>query len=218
MLNLLRRTGRGLAPEVVADGWRPGEDIIWIDLVSPTPEEERAVEQAYGIDLPTREEIAHVEPSSRLYQEDGATFLTATLLARADEPHPVATPVTFVLLADLLITVRYEPLKAFSIFAQRCAKLPLGDGGEAALELLDAIVERCAEVLEQQSALVHETSVASAQHRLRAAAHRPGARPVDHLDGPQEPGLAQPPGQLRGPGSGVPETGEPAQPPDLDPA
>jgi magnesium transporter len=160
MLNLLRRTGRGLAPETVGEGWRPGEDIIWIDLVSPTPEEERAVEQAYGVDLPTRAETAHLEPSSRLYQEDSATFLTATLLARADEPHPVATPVTFVLLADVLITIRYEPLRAFSIFSQRCANVAIADGGEAALELLDAVVERCAEVLEQQSALVHETSVA----------------------------------------------------------
>jgi len=160
MLNLLRRSARGFATEPAGVDWRPGDDIIWIDLISPTPEEERAVEGAYGIDLPTREEAAHLEPSSRLYQENGATFLTATLLARADEPHPVATQVTFVLIDGVLITVRYEPLKAFSIFAQRCAHVQVSDGGEAALELLDAIVERSAEVLEQQSSLVHETSVA----------------------------------------------------------
>lgn len=160
MLNLLRRAARGFAPLTISKGWRPTDDVIWIDLVSPTREEETAVEEAYGIELPTREETAHLEPSSRLYQEGGATFLTATLLARVDEPRPVATPVTFVLLADVLITIRYEPLRAFSIFAQRCNHIPLADGGEAALELLDAIVERSAEVLELQSSLVHETSVA----------------------------------------------------------
>ena len=94
MLNLLRIDGGGLTPVTLAEGWAPPSDAVWIDLANPTREEELAVEQAYGIDLPTREEIAHVEPSSRLYQEDGATFLTATLLARADEPRPVATPVT----------------------------------------------------------------------------------------------------------------------------
>lgn len=160
MLNLLRRGAKGFVLQPVSGEWRPSDDVVWIDLLSPTPEEEAAVEGAYGIDLPTREETAHLEPSSRLYQEDGATFLTATLLGRADEPHPVATPVTFVLIADVLITIRYEPLKAFSIFAQRCAHAPVADGGEAALELLDAIAERSAEVLELQSNLVHETSVA----------------------------------------------------------
>ncbi len=67
---------------------------------------------------------------------------------------------TLVLTKDVLITIRYEQLKAFTIFAQRCAHAPVNDGGEAALELLDAIVERCAEVLEHQSNLVHETSTA----------------------------------------------------------
>ncbi len=160
MLNLLRRAARGFVPQTVDADWRVSDDVIWIDLVNPTAEEERAVEEAYGLDLPTREETKHLEPSSRLYQESGATFLTATLLARADEPHPVATPVTLVLANDVLITIRYEPLKAFTIFAERCAHAPVADGGEAALELLDAIVERSAEVLEQQSNLVHETSVA----------------------------------------------------------
>lgn len=160
MLNLLRRGARGFIPHTVSSEWRPTEDVIWIDLVSPTADEERAVEGAYGVDLPTREETAHLEPSSRLYQEDGATFLTASLLAKADEPHPIVTPVTFVLIDNVLITIRYEPLKAFSMFAQRCSHVEVADGGEAALELLDAIVERAAEVLELQSNLVHETSVA----------------------------------------------------------
>lgn len=160
MLNLLRRGARGFVSQTVGGDWRPSDDVIWIDLHSPTEEEVAAVEGAYGIDLPTREETAHLEPSSRLYQENGSTFLTATLLARADEPHPVVTPVTFALADDVLVTLRYEQLKAFSIFAQRCAHVPVRDGGEAALDLLDAIVERAAEVLEQQSNLVHETSVA----------------------------------------------------------
>ena len=152
MLNLLRRAARGFVPLTVDANWRASDDIIWIDLVDPTPDEEAAVEAAYGIDLPTREEARHLEPSSRLYQEAGATFLTATLLARAEEPHPVASPVTLVLVNDVLITIRYEPLKAFTIFAERCAHAPVADGGEAALELLDAIVERSAEVLERSRA------------------------------------------------------------------
>jgi magnesium transporter len=160
MLNLLRRATRGFVAETLSDDWRPPEDVIWIDLVSPTREEELAVERAFAIDLPTREETNHLEPSSRLYQEDGATFLTATLSAHSEDQHPIGTPVTFVLVRGVLITVRYEVLKAFTIFAQRCQNVPLADGAEAILELLDAVIERAAEILERESSRVHENSAA----------------------------------------------------------
>ncbi len=159
MLNLLRRAAHGLVTETVGADWRPPEDTIWISLVSPTREEELSVEAAFGIDLPTREEMAHLEPSSRLYQEDGATFLTATLLSHSEDQHPIPTPVTFVLAEGVLITVRYEELKAFRIFAERCKHVRIEAGAEVLLELLDAVIERAAEVLERESGRVQDTSV-----------------------------------------------------------
>ncbi len=160
MLSILRRGVGGFLVETPIPRWRPPEDVVWIDLLSPSREEELAVEEAFGIDLPTREEMAHLEPSSRLYQEDGATFLTATLLAHSDEHHPIATPATFVLVKGVLVTIRYEALRAFSIFAQRCEHTPIADGADAMLDLLDAVVERAAEVLERESARVQDDSVA----------------------------------------------------------
>ncbi len=160
MLNVLRRATHGFVSETAGPEWVVAEDVIWIDIISPSRDEELAVERAFDIDLPTREETAHLEPSSRLYQEDGATFLTATLLAHSENQHPIGTPVTFVLVRGVLITIRYEQLRAFSIFAQRCQHVPLDDGADAALELLDAVVERTAEILERESAKVQEDSVA----------------------------------------------------------
>ena len=52
------------AGTVVPDG------VVWLDLVAPSFEEEAAVEAALSIDIPTREELAEIEASSRLYQED----------------------------------------------------------------------------------------------------------------------------------------------------
>ena len=57
-------------------------DAVWIDLVEPTANEESKVEGVLGIDIPTREELAEIEASSRLYQEDGAVFMTANLIRR----------------------------------------------------------------------------------------------------------------------------------------
>ena len=73
------------------------EEAVWLDLLNPDRAEEAAVERMLGIDVPTREEMQEIEPSSRLYEGDGALFLTATVVSGADAEHPETTPVTFVL-------------------------------------------------------------------------------------------------------------------------
>jgi magnesium transporter len=50
-----------------------------IDLLAPTTEEEQALEAALGLDIPTREEMQAIELSSRLYEENGTLFMTATI-------------------------------------------------------------------------------------------------------------------------------------------
>lgn len=158
MLKLLRRD-TGFSVEAVGPGWTLSPEIVWIDLESPTRDEELAVERAIGVDLPTREEVAQIEPSSRLYQENGATFMTATLLASADTGHPVETPATFVLCRGVLVTIRYASLRAFSVFATRAARdAETHKGEEALFGLLDAVVERLAEILELTAARVEQTS------------------------------------------------------------
>ncbi len=68
----------------------------WIDLVSPTREEDAKVERFLGIEVPTREDQADIEPSEILYAEHGARYLTARLLCRADEAEPILTAVSFI--------------------------------------------------------------------------------------------------------------------------
>jgi magnesium transporter len=160
MLHVLRRGVPAFDTVVGADGWRPDPDVIWIDLEKPTREEELAVEKALGVELPTPEEMAHLEPSSRLYQEDGATFLTANILAHSADSIPTVEPVTFVLTKGMLVTLRYEQLRAFSVFAERAHHADVGSGVAAFLGLLDAIVERLAEILDRTGDAV-ETASAS---------------------------------------------------------
>lgn len=125
--------------------------LVWIDLVDPTGEEEAGLEKHLGIDIPTREEMEEIEVSSRLYTEDGASFMTAILPAKADEDDPEMAPVTFILNGARLITVRYHEPRAFQTFPKRAQKTPMGceDGGGALLALLGVIVDRLADVLER---------------------------------------------------------------------
>ncbi len=103
--------------------------------------------------------MAQIEPSSRLYREDGATFMTATLISKSEEG-PLSVPVTFVLHKGLLVTIRYDELRAFSVFAIRAPAVGLSTGTSALFGLLDAVVERLAEILESQDSAVETASVA----------------------------------------------------------
>jgi magnesium transporter len=89
-----------------------GQVPVWLDLLNPTAEEDRSVEQMLGISLPTHEEMEEIEPSARLYNESGAEFMTITAAALLDSDEPETTPITFVLKGPTLATVRYMEPKA----------------------------------------------------------------------------------------------------------
>jgi magnesium transporter len=130
------------------------EQSAWIDLVTPTAEEESAVEAALGIDVPTKDEMQDIATSSRLYQEGMALFMTATILTRSDTSHPEASAVTFILTPERLITVRYAEPLAFANFRKRRDANPaaFATGTSVFQGLLDAVVERIADILENVGA------------------------------------------------------------------
>jgi magnesium transporter len=136
------------------------EDASWIDLINPTREEEKKVERALKFDVPTREEQQEIEASSRLYQENGAYFMTATLLYQSNEGDPKTTPVTFILAGQRLVTVRYAEPRAFSIYVARCnrADTDLKTGSAVLIGLLETIIDRLADFIERLQAEVEGLS------------------------------------------------------------
>lgn len=135
-----------------------GDDLIWIDLDHPTVEEEKALEAWLGVELPTREEMKDIEPSSRLYREDGATYMTAALVWKAETDAPELTNVGFVLVRDRLVTIRYaepKPFRVFSAHAER-EKTVLPGGAATLVTLLEGIVDRSADILERAAQQIDE--------------------------------------------------------------
>ncbi len=122
----------------------------WIDLNAPSTADRQLVEQTFGIELPTREEMREIELSSRVYREAGGAFMTATVLCRADAPVPETMDITFVLTGDTLITLRFDDPKPFYGFHNQVTKqgVRLDNGISSFLSLLDAILDRIADVLE----------------------------------------------------------------------
>ena len=140
--------------------WTLPPDAVWIDLLNPTPDEDRAVEAALGLSVPTREEMAELEASSRLYRENGATYVTADLIHHGDADMPGLDPVTFVLTAGPLVTIRYFDPRPFALLLDKLDREPAlcGTGADLFLHLMEAIIDRASDVLSTNAAKVEAVS------------------------------------------------------------
>jgi magnesium transporter len=133
---------------------------VWIDLLQPSREEERAVQDALHIELPTREEMQEIESSSRLYREEDMLVLSATFGYGVETGEFSSPPISVVLIANALVTVRYATPKAFPVFAARCQKTPslVTSGDAVMLHLFEQIVDRLADILERIGADMERAS------------------------------------------------------------
>ena len=149
-------------------------EVAWIDLIHPTAAEEDRIEALLGIEIPTREEMAEIEISSRLYREGDAIYMTASLLIGSEGPAPASAPITFILTHTHLITVRYSEPGAFRIFLRQGQKpdagLKTADGIFVAL--LEAVIDRTADILEKVGADMDSVSRGVFQAELQAGVSR----------------------------------------------
>ena len=151
MIHLYDCAGVCLDTPATTDAALP-EAACWIDMLHPTPEEELQVETLIGVEVPSRDELRDIEPSSRLYVENGAAYLTASVVSKADSDFAEITDIGFVLAGARLVTIRYGEPKAFTVFAANAPRELVGQGGhDVVSRLIEAMVDRSAEVLEQRS-------------------------------------------------------------------
>jgi magnesium transporter len=160
MLSVHVPRGTSLERLVVEESGAVPEGAVWFDLVSPTLPEDKLVERALGVAVPTREEMQEIEVSSRLYVESGARYMTATLMCQSDTASPKTTPVTFILAGHKLVTVRYDEPRPFTLISNKLARqCPVTVSGETVLmDLLDAVIDRAADILERAGAEIDRVS------------------------------------------------------------
>jgi magnesium transporter len=159
MLSCFLPTPDGLCRRGLEHGALPAA-TLWADLLEPSVEEEQAVERLVGVDVPTREEMQEIEASSRLYEDNGALYLTLTVLANSSGDRPEAAAITFMLASGRLVTLRYVdplPFRQFIAHAERHAAAT-GSAPLVLAGLLEAIIERIADVLERIGADLDEMS------------------------------------------------------------
>src|ERR1043165_3375767 len=176
MLSAFVPQPQGLARfELRAGAAIPGE-AIWLDLLEPTPSEEKQVESFLSIDVPTRDEMREIESSNRLYEEDGSLYMTATVVTKLDSDLPESTQITFILSSAKLVTNRYVdplPFRRFIAYAERhpnsCTSPPAVLAG-----LVESVINRVADVIERVATALDGASGEA------FAAPRPPPGPLPH--------------------------------------
>jgi magnesium transporter len=146
MMFAWERDGTRLAP---LGAGKPLTDALWIDLYRPQPEQVAQV-TALGIEVPTLEDMEEIEISNRLYREGEIDYLTVVLPGQSPTKEQITGPVTFILSATRLVTVRHHAPRPFETYPTRADKVGLGcgDADRLFLSLIEEIIGRLADLLE----------------------------------------------------------------------
>ncbi len=136
------------------------QNALWIDLLCPTESEKDFAEHYLQLDIPSKQEMVEIEPSSRLYAEEDTLYMTATMVAQSDQPEAKADAVTFILSENRLITIRYiEPL-AFNLYISKLKRSKNNEHNaiDMFISLLETTTDRLADILEKVSYKFDEIS------------------------------------------------------------
>lgn len=89
------------------------ENLVWVDLHDPAPEEIRLVQETFGITFPSRQDQEEIETSSRYIEEQGRIVINSTfLLYDASSGRMEENEITFILTQKQLFSLRYFESKA----------------------------------------------------------------------------------------------------------
>ncbi|MBB3644375.1 magnesium transporter [Rhizobium sp. BK619] len=164
------RDNDGAVRSAGADDDLPGQ-VIWMDLFNPDEKEIEFIQRRAKVRVPTRDALSEIEASSRLSREGKVLYLSAPVIGHATIGEAELSPAGFIVGPDFLVTVRYESLPTFDAVAERLQQdETLASGMGVFVALLEAIVDRGADVLEHLAAAVDEVSKTVFKGNLKGSA------------------------------------------------
>ena len=135
----------------------PYENVIWIDLFSPSGDEKRNVEHFLGTTIQNRAQAEEIEISSRFSETDQAIFANTSFLIPGPDEYTEET-VSFILSGNILTTLRECPLKSFTDLQRRIMAFPkIYDYGHVAfLSILENRIDLDADMVELVSKEINQ--------------------------------------------------------------
>ncbi|MBQ5613730.1 MAG: magnesium/cobalt transporter CorA [Alistipes sp.] len=94
------------------------DDILWIDLFSPTIKEQKAVENFMEVSLLTKQQAEEIESSSKYSETENAIFSNSNFFV-VGEGRMSVEPISFIICEGVLITVRNAESRTFNEASKR---------------------------------------------------------------------------------------------------
>ncbi len=156
---------------------------LWIDLLHPTAEEVERVERLAAIHIPPHEKMQEIEASSRLFHRGDALVATVPVLTGSSGLEPRNAAVTFIFTGRRLVTVRYDSPQAFNAYADWLSQSGThpSTAGEILLGLMEAMIDRIADVLETLVADLDKASHRIFHQHGKASRRRASSRELETL-------------------------------------
>lgn len=126
--------------------------LVWLDMVSPTPEENIAVERSLKLELPTRQESEEIEYSSRYWEDESGIWINTPFLVK-EEDNIANETVSFILKGNFLTTIRFSELRIFTEFSRKLRLTPRAfhSGADVLSGILAMRVDLDADLIENLS-------------------------------------------------------------------
>lgn len=132
-------------------------DLIWIDLISPTEEEKKQVEKAFGIALFTEQESEEIESSSRYNETETEIGININFL-RLFEGSYLNEAVSFILKENFLITQRDDEYKSFTDTYRKIKTIKPKNGIDLFMTIFEMRIDFDADFIEN---ITEKTTVVS---------------------------------------------------------
>ncbi len=94
------------------------DDILWIDLMSPTIKEQKSVENFMEVNLMTRQQIEEIESSSKYSETENAIYSNVNFFLSTPDGFFVE-PVSFIVCEGVLVSAHNSELRTFNDTAKR---------------------------------------------------------------------------------------------------
>ena len=128
------------------------EDVLWIDLLSPSGEEKHTVDDFLGEEIQSRAQAEEIESSSRYSETDNAIFANTNFLMPGPEDYTMEA-VSFTFVEDCLTTLRDVPIRSFTELQRRIVARPqmYPNGYTVFVSIMDQRVDLDADMIELMS-------------------------------------------------------------------
>ena len=128
------------------------EDVLWIDLLSPSGEEKHTVDDFLGEEIQSRAQAEEIESSSRYSETENAIFANTNFLMPGPEDYTMEA-VSFTFVGGCLTTLRDVPIRSFTELQRRIVARPqmYPNGYTVFVSIMDQRVDLDADMIELMS-------------------------------------------------------------------